>query len=482
MSAKRRKSEMVPDRGFHHSLGLLAEIRGWSGWAGALTLLLAAGMILIACFPSTVLRGDFVTRFVVGGLLGLVSVASGIGQYRQRSCLMAVRKAVIEQMDAATKTSARAERFYGLSILDSLTGLYNRRFGETRLEEEIAKAEGSGDPLLLIAMDFDRFKHINDTLGHAGGDMALKEFSRRLQRAVRACDVPIRVGGDEFLVILPDCPPGEVQTVISRMNSIEFVLNGKRFPLSFSYGMAQYQVNDTAEVITKRADQRLYDVKAEKKAAARTADSTAAKSELAHGLDSRLEPRPTLESPAGTRRELVRRSVRMPVDAPVLLIGSDLHGRGFSEQTVTLDVSRHGARVLSCQKLAAEQEMIVRCLRRNREAEVRVIRTMELRSGNFAYGLAFVDSGANIWGVDFRTLQEAEEKLPGWLFACTRCRSREVLDPADYTGRDNPGGTIVRSCKRCDSETGWASIMGSGAADVTDGQERALALAVEKAV
>jgi len=437
-------------------------------------------MIVVLCFPSAVSLGDFATK-LVGGLLGVIWVASAITMYRQRSSLTVVRKALIEQMDAATKHSARAERFYGLSILDPLTGLFNRRFGETRLEEEIARAEGSGDSLLVMAMDFDRFKQTNDTLGHAAGDMALKEFSRRLQRAIRACDVPIRVGGDEFLVILPECPPDNLQTIISRMDSIEFVLNGKRVPVLFSYGMAQYQVNDTAEAIIKRADQRLYEIKAEKKAA-RAADSKVAKPEPANRVEPRPERRPALEPPAGLRGELLRRSVRLPVEMPVSLIGSDLHGRGFSEETVTLDVSQHGAAVLSRQKLVAEQEMIVRCLGTNEEAEARVIRLTELGPGYFGYGLAFVDPGANIWGVKFPSPQEAEKELAGSLFACTRCRNREVLDPADVTGRDNPGGTIVRSCKRCESDTAWAPIEGGGSANVTERQESTFACVGKNAI
>jgi len=479
MSAKRRKSEMLPDQGFHCSLRLLEEIRSRAVWSGALTFLLFSVMILLLCFPWAVFLGHFATKLVVGGLLGLILVASAITVYRQRTSLTVVRKALIDQMDAATKNSARAERFYGLSILDPLTGLYNRRFGETRLEEEIAKAEGSGAPLLVAAMDFDGFKKINDTLGHDAGDVALKEFSRRLQRAVRACDVPIRVGGDEFLVILPDCPPDKVQMIISRMDAIEFVVNKKRVPLSFSYGMAQYQANDTSEALIKRADQRLYEVKAKKKAA-RGVEPTATRPAPVSGLAPRAERRPAPQPSAGSRREPLRRGVRLPVEIPVILIGSDLLGRHFSEETVTLDVSPHGAAVLSHQKLAAEQEVIVRCLGTNQEAEMQVVRAVKSEAGDFAYGLAFVHPGAHIWSVEFPPLREAEEERSGSLFTCTRCRSREVLDSADATGGNNPGPTMVRFCKRCGSETDWACVVGDRSACATEELKPAPAFAGEK--
>jgi two-component system cell cycle response regulator len=201
--------------------------------------------------------------WLVRGLLVLMAVVS-VHTLRHQRRLKVLRNRLVEQMDAATKHRARAERFYEMSILDPLTGLYNRRFGETRLREEIARAEKSGDPLQVLALDFDRFKEINDQYGHAGGDLALKAFARRLQRAIRACDVPIRVGGDEFLVILPECPPDKVQTILSRLNSIEVNLDGQKVRVSFSRGVAQYQINDTPETIIKRADERLYAEKAKR--------------------------------------------------------------------------------------------------------------------------------------------------------------------------------------------------------------------------
>src|SRR5262249_51378034 len=149
---------------------------------------------------------------LVQGLLGVAWVASCVSLYSQRQRLAQLRQGLVVQIDRATKSRVSAEKFYGLSILDALTGLYNRRYGGTRLDEEIGRVEESKNPapLMVAAIDFDKFKQINDKYGHAAGDLALKTFSRRLQRALRACDVPIRVGGDEFLVILPECPAEKV--------------------------------------------------------------------------------------------------------------------------------------------------------------------------------------------------------------------------------------------------------------------------------
>ena len=199
---------------------------------------------------------------LLGVMLGLMAFS-----LREQRHLGTLRSQLVEQMEIATRHQVRADRFYGLSILDPLTRLYNRRFGETRLREEIADAAKSGEPLLLMAIDFDRFKQINDVCGHAAGDMALKKFGRRLQSAIRARDVPIRTGGDEFLVILPECPPDKVQVILSRLTAFDFQLDGRTITVSFSLGVAQYQVRDTPESMTARADARLYEAKTQRSAA-----------------------------------------------------------------------------------------------------------------------------------------------------------------------------------------------------------------------
>jgi diguanylate cyclase (GGDEF)-like protein len=258
MSSNRRGSETTSRQEFQHSLQILDQCRSWFIWGSFALIFLLPVTIVLLSLPSPLAQlGPFQGSVIARGLLGLMWVMS-ILTLRQQWRLKLLRERLIEQMDAATKHRLRAEKFYGMSILDPLTGLYNRRFGETRLQEEIARAEKSGEPLLVLALDFDRFKDINDRYGHAAGDMALKLFSRRLQRAIRACDIPIRVGGDEFLVILPECLPDKVELILSRMKSLEVNLDGQKIPVLFSRGVAQYQVNDTPETIIRRADERLY--------------------------------------------------------------------------------------------------------------------------------------------------------------------------------------------------------------------------------
>jgi len=265
-TAKQNTPEPASRQEFTHSLKLLEGINSWHLLSSILVILVLPGAIALLSFPQILsqagLYPEAYGNWPVRALLGLLWGASCIGLYQQHSRLTLFRKNLIDQIDAATKHRVKAEQFYGLSIIDPLTGLYNRRFGETRLQEEIAKASKSGEPLLLLALDFDRFKEINDNYGHAAGDMALKEFSRRLQRAIRACDIPIRVGGDEFLTIFPECPPEKMELILSRMTGISFTHEGNKIAVSFSHGVSQYQVNDTPESMLQRADERLYEAKA----------------------------------------------------------------------------------------------------------------------------------------------------------------------------------------------------------------------------
>jgi two-component system, cell cycle response regulator len=108
----------------------------------------------------------------------------------------------------------------------------------------------------------DNFKDVNDRYGHFAGDLVLKEFARRLSRGTRGSDVAVRLGGDEFLVILPECPPEKVDIVLSRVKDLEVEMGQDRIPVYSSLGWAKYELGDTAEDLIKRADEALYENKA----------------------------------------------------------------------------------------------------------------------------------------------------------------------------------------------------------------------------
>ena len=91
-----------------------------------------------------------------------------------------------------------------LAVTDSLTGLYNRRYLQTHLDNLIQRALREGKPISVMMMDIDHFKAVNDTYGHSSGDVVLKEFAVRVQRCIRGMDLAARYGGEEFVVVMPD--------------------------------------------------------------------------------------------------------------------------------------------------------------------------------------------------------------------------------------------------------------------------------------
>jgi diguanylate cyclase (GGDEF)-like protein len=112
--------------------------------------------------------------------------------------------------------------------------------------------------MTILALDLDGFKKINDVYGHAVGDLALKTFAGRLQKAVRFSDVPIRFGGDEFMVILPECRGDQVKSILNRLSTVFFEVQGKEVPILFSAGYAILRPGESAKELIERADLDLY--------------------------------------------------------------------------------------------------------------------------------------------------------------------------------------------------------------------------------
>jgi diguanylate cyclase (GGDEF)-like protein len=152
----------------------------------------------------------------------------------------------------------RAEAFKRMALVDTLTGLPNRRVADVRLASEAARSERYGHPLTVVSFDLDKFKQINDTFGHAAGDQVLKEFGQRLHLAARKSDMVARMGGDEFLVLLPECTTSQVHALLDRLRPMETDFHGTRIPICFSAGWVGYEKGETTEQFLERADRILY--------------------------------------------------------------------------------------------------------------------------------------------------------------------------------------------------------------------------------
>jgi two-component system, cell cycle response regulator len=155
-----------------------------------------------------------------------------------------------------------------LAVTDPLTGLFNRRHMDNQLEIHVSNAASRGKPVSILAVDVDFFKPVNDTHGHDVGDRVLQELAVRLKAQVRAIDLCCRMGGEEFIVILPETDLQVGFTVAERLRRViaakPFNAGAKQGPLSItvSIGVAGYEsVADTPASILKRADDALYEAK-----------------------------------------------------------------------------------------------------------------------------------------------------------------------------------------------------------------------------
>jgi diguanylate cyclase (GGDEF)-like protein len=155
-----------------------------------------------------------------------------------------------------------ASELASLARTDALTGLPNRRVFDERLDQELQRSARSRRPFALVILDLDRFKQINDTYGHQGGDEALQVFAETLRRHARHADFVARFAGDEFAMLLIDADRTAAQAILTRLlDAIRRVSLSIPVSLSSSAGVAISFPVDTRETILERADAALYDAK-----------------------------------------------------------------------------------------------------------------------------------------------------------------------------------------------------------------------------
>jgi diguanylate cyclase (GGDEF)-like protein len=201
----------------------------------------------------------------VRGLVGMVLIFNVYVIYQQLQ-ITRIRRQLTDQVFAVDKVEELAQEVYKMALLDPLTGLFNRRYIEQRLEDEIARSQRHGRPLSVILFDLDEFKQVNDTYGHGAGDSLLKAFAERLSKATRGSDASSRYGGDEFLVVLPECKPENVQHVLKRLEGIRVDIEGHTLPIALSAGWAELLSGESAKELLARADAALYTNKRAKSA------------------------------------------------------------------------------------------------------------------------------------------------------------------------------------------------------------------------
>ena len=156
------------------------------------------------------------------------------------------------------------EQLAYMAQYDHLTGLANRALFKDRLEQSLARTRRSGNLMALMFLDLNRFKAVNDTLGHGAGDLLLREVAKRLGGCVRESDTVARMGGDEFSIILDDLTEAQQVALVARklIDSLArpFVLDGHEAFVTTSVGIAVYPASDGAS-LTADADSAMYSAK-----------------------------------------------------------------------------------------------------------------------------------------------------------------------------------------------------------------------------
>ena len=152
------------------------------------------------------------------------------------------------------------KRLEQITITDPLTGVYNRRYFHTKIAHEMYNADRYNHPLSLIMYDIDFFKKVNDTYGHGTGDEVLKEYANFIKSLLRGSDSLCRIGGEEFMIILPYIGINEAKKVAEKLRSA--VENYKKIvPVTMSFGVTEYIKGESEDSLFKRVDDALYKAK-----------------------------------------------------------------------------------------------------------------------------------------------------------------------------------------------------------------------------
>ena len=221
------------------------------------TVVVAAATALSLVAVAAVGPAVSTTEIVAGlGLrlletVGFATLAAMIGR-----TLRASRSAIAARADELDDLRGRAEL---LSFTDPLTGLYNRRFADESLKRLIAEAR-RGRIFSIAAFDLDGFKRLNDSRGHAAGDDILVDFARLLRAGLRGADIPVRTGGDEFLILLPGTGLAQTILVVERLRAAvrQARWGEPDVVVTVSSGIAQWTDGQSGEALLQSADRSLY--------------------------------------------------------------------------------------------------------------------------------------------------------------------------------------------------------------------------------
>jgi diguanylate cyclase (GGDEF)-like protein/PAS domain S-box-containing protein len=211
-------------------------------------------------------RGIELVQWLKDGRQMDVEVSCVPIESRDRRLVSYLMRDLSERKKAQTQLLANQQRLDKLANHDHLTGLPNRLFLQAHLPEAIARGQESGQMLAVLFLDLDRFKHINDSRGHEVGDKLLQEIAKRVRAAVRPADIVVRMGGDEFVVVLHRVNhPDEVATAATRINEVlsaPVMIDGRALVATVSIGVSLFPRDGaTMGELLKHSDTAMYQAK-----------------------------------------------------------------------------------------------------------------------------------------------------------------------------------------------------------------------------
>ncbi len=186
-----------------------------------------------------------------------------------RNELLARVRTQLRQKRYADSLREKVQQSIELALFDPLTGLNNRRFLENHLTTMLDNARVRRTPLTLMILDIDHFKQVNDSYGHHCGDEVLKTFADRLRGIIRGGDLLCRLGGEEFVIVMPGVDVAAATRIAERarlaIKEEPFVIDStaQAIPVTVSIGVAERALDDDASALYRRADRALYRAKAE---------------------------------------------------------------------------------------------------------------------------------------------------------------------------------------------------------------------------
>jgi diguanylate cyclase (GGDEF)-like protein len=262
------------------SLDKYPELRAAAAQAGkSLIINQAAGHPLTRDFAEVFARAGIESLLVVpvtprgvqaGTLLLRAARKSGGFTRREADFFEILAEAAANALERAfliDNLQRANEQLEHLAITDALTGLHNRRYLFDRIEQEMERALRYGQPLSCLMLDVDDFKRVNDTQGHIMGDAVLREIARRMRRSIRRVDIPVRYGGEEFVVLLPQTGVRGAATEAERIRAtidgtpFDGIPSGHKITVSVGVATLDHPAMTTGEDLLRAADGALYTAK-----------------------------------------------------------------------------------------------------------------------------------------------------------------------------------------------------------------------------